>query len=191
MKYLLLIFLFSLSSYATLFRPVSFEEQQKEADGFITGKVKSIEYLEGREFKILTKVRIGESDIFIPGGKYKNTIVKVHGAPEFHIGSRVGVFVKKNQDRLWLMNLSLGTFDEIEVNDKYFYRNRAYPEQMEVSKRKIESVQTFSEKDKKKERVIAAVDDEPTPKWPSYLFYLVLFFLVLLPWDKLKGEDKE
>lgn len=171
---------------------MSFEEQKKEADAFVAGKVNSIEYIEGKEFKILTKVRIGEWDIFIPGGKYKNTIVKVHGAPEFNIGSKVGVFVKKNRDEFWLMNLSLGTFDEVKVGDEYYYRNRVYPDQLNISKKNIKTVQTSLGKDEKKERVIATIDDEQSkPKWPSYLFYLVLFCLVLLPWDKLKKEDKE
>ena len=102
-KHIVLLLIFaSQAGFATTFKPVSVKVQIKESQGIIEGVVDRIEYLDGEDGRIETKVVIftnkwigvtpqeeSYTEVFYPGGRIGDKEYKVQGAPKLNVGENV------------------------------------------------------------------------------------------------------
>jgi hypothetical protein len=138
-----LVCVFSLSSLATTFIPISIERQIKDSDAVIQGVYKtsfykklpngmivtqnefSIEYSEGikqsemRNFKNFT--------VLSPGGTWQGETTKVQGAPRFKKEEQVVLFLKKSEQGYWIQNLSLGKYEVKKMGTKEIIVSSVFP----------------------------------------------------------------
>jgi hypothetical protein len=138
---------------ATVFQPLSVDEQIKEADGIIIGnflKSKTIKLDDGsiatqmifkmhKEFGMQSDL-FGMDEIIIhyPGGKFKDEIVKVEGVPTFIPGEHVALMIKSREDRYWGLNLGMGAFKVVNYGNETMIVNSIFPSDRRVSQVKLE-----------------------------------------------------
>lgn len=151
----ILVFTFlGLASWAqaTSFMRVSVDSQLDEADGIFIGhflEQKSIVVEDGSiatqmSFRLskeygLDSQLFGLEEIFVhyPGGTWEGETVIIEGVPQFNVGERVAILAKNIDNRLWGLNLALGSYRIINYGKETRLVNGVFPNDPAVSQIKI------------------------------------------------------
>ena len=147
-----ILLLLSTNLWATTFKPVGLEEQLKESDGILIGH-----YLKSKTVKLdsgviatqmifkMNKEWGLQSDLFgideiivhFPGGSLGDTHSMVQGVPSFIIGEKVALLTKSVDNRLWGLNLGLGSFKVINYGNETMLINSLFPEDPKLGQVKL------------------------------------------------------
>ncbi|RKX68301.1 hypothetical protein DRP53_11010 [candidate division WOR-3 bacterium] len=126
----LIIFIFFGRLFATSLIPASIEEMTRRSSLILTGVVRSISISEnpdnGMIFRTIEiepdwvlkgEIRKGQTVyIYALGGKLKGMTMKVPGAPEFTVGEKVLVFLKKDRQNRWrVFGMAEGKFSLVDT----------------------------------------------------------------------------
>ncbi len=153
-RYLLLMgLIFSKLTFATTFQKVSLAKMIEEADSaaevvlkdkksFMTKMgVIQTEYTfkVNENFNINTFDLDGEDLKFILiGGTYGGVTSFIDGAPEFQVGEKAFVLLKKIEAKIYLSNFTLGKFKVINREGETFYSSVVFPDDPELGNIKKE-----------------------------------------------------
>ncbi len=149
-KWILSFFFLSISStlYATTFMRTSIDNQLKEADSVFIGhflEQRSVQVEDGQVatqmvFKLskefgLNSELFGLEEILVhyPGGTWEGQTVAVDGVPTFSSGEKVVIMAKNIDNRLWGLNLALGSFKLINYGKETLLVNQVFPKDPKVS----------------------------------------------------------
>jgi len=69
----------------------------------LTGHVEKIEYLKDEVLGVKTKITVGGSDIFLPGGKLKGSTYKAGNVPTFKLNDFIKISVKVIEGEHWYL----------------------------------------------------------------------------------------
>lgn len=142
----------SLPVYATTFTRVSVEEQLDEADGIFIGHFLEQKSLVVEDGSIATQMTFrlskeygldsqlfGLEEIFVhyPGGTWEGESLVVEGVPQFNSGERVVILAKNIDNRLWGLNLALGSYRVINYGNETLLVNGVFPNDPKVSQIKV------------------------------------------------------
>lgn len=149
---LLLVLTVHSMAEATTFMKASVETQLKEADSVFIGhylEQKSIRTEDGQiatqmVFKLskeygLNSDVFGLEEIFVhyPGGSLEGENVLVDGVPTFSSGEKVVIMARNIDNRLWGLNLALGSFKLINYGKETLLVNQVFPQDPQVSQIKL------------------------------------------------------
>lgn len=168
-KHLALLLIFaSQAGFATTFKPVSVKIQIKESQGIIEGVVERIEFLDGEDGRIETKVVIftnkwigvtpqeeSYTEVFYPGGRIGDKEYKVEGAPKLNVGENVVLFTRTHNKKNYIQNLGLGKFSIKKYGNKKIMVNQIFPSYPNVGQMGLKQFYGLAEwvkKEKFKER---------------------------------------
>lgn len=149
--YILMVSISSLS-WGTTFMRASVDTQLEEADSVFIGhflEQRSVQVEDGQiatqmVFKLsreygLNSEQFGLEEIFVhyPGGSLNGETVVVDGVPSFSSGERVVIMAKNIDNRLWGLNLALGSFKLINYGKEVLLVNQVFPTDPNVSQIKL------------------------------------------------------
>lgn len=154
-KWFLSLIILSICSVAnsTTFMRVSIEKQIIEADSIFIGhflEQKSVQVEDGQiatqmTFKLskeygLNSDFFGLTDILIhyPGGSWEEKTVYIDGVPSFTPGEKVAIFARNIDNRLWGLNLALGSYRIVSYGNETLLLNDIFPDDPLVSQIKID-----------------------------------------------------
>src|SRR5690554_4877702 len=151
-KIIVILYLFGLSAFATVFSPVTIKEQIKGAQSIVQGEVVSVTSTSDPELGIVSKVFLradrwlgaevenNHLEVFFPGGSLPNGDVKlVHGSPEFQPGEKVVIFAQDRKGRLWVRGMGLGKFSIKKVGRRSVIVNQIFPQVPDVGQMPLET----------------------------------------------------
>jgi hypothetical protein len=132
---------------ATSFQPVSPYQLIKSSDVIVKGTFLKQKYHElpdgklatemiflveaevGLHFEAMSDPDMVEVSIWYPGGRKGDRVEKVEGTPRWMPGEQALVLAKSLDDqRLWGLSLSLGSFKLIKLHQREFAINNVYPQ---------------------------------------------------------------
>jgi hypothetical protein len=125
-----------------MFLPISLEKQVEEATFAVETK-----FANGRVFKnqngdIMTEYSFdvldsynldpddldsGQLKITMPGGTFEGITSTIDGAPQFSLGEKSFLLLKKIHSRIYISNFSLGKFKIQEFNGKTYFVSEVFP----------------------------------------------------------------
>lgn len=147
-----ILFLISTNLWATTFRPVGLEEQLKESDGILIGHYLKSKVVQLENGTIATQMIFKmnrewgfQSDLFgideiivhYPGGQFEDKETLVHGVPSFIVGEKVALLAKNVDNRLWGLNLGLGSFKVINYGNETMLINSLFPNDAKLGQVKL------------------------------------------------------
>lgn len=137
----------SVNSQATSFARVSIPQQLAEADSVIIGhylEEKSIQIEDGtiatqmviklsQEFGLNSEL-LGLEEVYLhyPGGSWNGERTFIEGTPRFIVGERVAILARHIDNRLWGLNLALGSFKVLSYGKETLLVNGVFPEDPEL-----------------------------------------------------------
>jgi hypothetical protein len=158
-KSVFFIFLFFIHGHASMFAPLSLDDQLKESDGVIWGvylgdqfkKLPTGEVVTVGSFKIKLQAGLkygdllnrNKIDVLYPGGKWQGIEYSVTGSPQFKKNEEALLFLKKTNHGFVIQNLSLGKYSITESrNDVKFHSTvfRNHPKLGEFSLNQLNSL---------------------------------------------------
>ena len=149
--FLILSFIFSTSVFGTTYLPVPIKQQIIESSGIVQGEVITTSSEEDENGAIVTKVFLRADkwigvqpheqhlEIYYPGGQVGDRVQTVHGAPTFKSGEKVVLMLKNNNEKNWMLNLSLGKFMIKRYGVSEVLINSVFPNHPKVGQMPIES----------------------------------------------------
>lgn len=148
----LLTFLVTSVSFATTFLPVAVDDQISEADGILIGHFlhqQSVRIEDGTiatqmTFKLSKEYGLA-SDLFgleeilvhYPGGSLDGETVMIDGVPRFTVGEKVALLARNIDNRLWGLNLALGSFRIVNYGNETLLVNEIFPQDRRLSQIKL------------------------------------------------------
>ncbi len=127
---------------ATMFLPISLEKQVEEATfaletKFVNGRVfknQAGEIMTEYSFDVLDSYNLdpddldaGQLKITMPGGTFEGITSMIDGAPQFSLGEKSFLLLKKIHSRIYISNFSLGKFKIQEINGKTYFVSEVFP----------------------------------------------------------------
>ncbi|MAX65472.1 MAG: hypothetical protein QF441_11955 [Bacteriovoracaceae bacterium] len=151
-KYLFLFNFLSISflAHSTTFVPLTIKQQIKTSDGIVKGEVVALSYEQDNQQEIVTKATILADkwvglnnednlvDVYYPGGKVGNHVLRIPGAPKLNIGEKVVLMLRNQSEKIWVNNLGLGKFSLKKLGDNYILVNQVFPANPKVGQMKLE-----------------------------------------------------
>lgn len=150
-----LIFFLSNIALATTFQKASLVQIINQADSAAEVELKSKKTFMNKmgiiqteySFNVLENYNLNESDlelgllkITMVGGSYEGVTSYIEGAPEFQVGERSFLLLKKIESKIYLSNFTLGKF-KIQANSgETYYSSVVFPEDTELGKIKKEEM---------------------------------------------------
>ena len=168
----------ALNLFATTFIPLTIDKQIESASGAADVELiskKSIKDISGHiytdyEFHVLSMINFTASDfdqgkllIHLPGGTLDGLTTLVDGSPQFEIGKRCFILLKKVDSKIYLSNFTLGVYDYSFINGQNYLINEVFPNYPKVGKisrvemiKKMNSIWKISFEENKKLNLINA-----------------------------------
>lgn len=151
MKRFLFLFTIPLSAFATMFIPVSLEQQLKESDAVVRGNyIGKGSKLIGNDGEIVTEyifkltnssgiknnqlINSNEFKFLVPGGEWQGQIQRIEGAPHFDTSKEYVLLINQEKSNYWLHNLSLGSFNLIKENKIEYIESMVFPNHPQFGK---------------------------------------------------------
>lgn len=156
-----LLIVLSNVAFATTYVPVSIKKQIVESSGILQGEVLATSSLEDSNGRIITKVFLradkwigvnpvnNHLEVFFPGGKVGDRVQTVLGAPSFKNGEKVVLLLKNNNEKNWMLNLSMGKFMIKRYGVSEVLINSVFPNHPEVGQMPINSFYELAQSIKK------------------------------------------
>lgn len=143
----IVLFVFSYSFlshivWATMFFPLPFDKQVEEANSGVEAKLSSSKVFKNNSGTIMTEYRFDvlESHNFssddldnkqlvltMPGGTYDGVTSMIDGAPQFKVGEKAFLLLKKIESKIYLSNFTLGKFKIQNVDGQTYYVSEVFP----------------------------------------------------------------
>lgn len=150
-------------AFGTTFLPVPIKKQIVESYGIVKGEVVAVNSEEDEKGRIVTKLFLradkwigvqpkdNHLEILYPGGQLGDRVQLVHGSPKFKSGEKVVLFLKKNNESLWVQNLALGKFMIRKYGTSDVLINSVFPNHSKVGQIPLASFYDLASSIKKKE----------------------------------------
>lgn len=150
-----LIVFFSSLAFATTFQKASLVQIISQADSAAEVELKSKKTFMNKmgiiqteySFSILENYNVNESDlefdllkITMVGGSYEGVTSYIEGAPEFQIGEKSFLLLKKIESKIYLSNFTLGKFKIEASTGETYYSSVVFPDDRELGKIKKEKM---------------------------------------------------
>lgn len=150
-----LIVFYSSIAFATTFQKASLVQIINQADSAAEVELKSKKTFMNKmgiiqteySFLVLENYNVNESDleldllkITMVGGSYEGVTSFIEGAPEFKIGEKSFLLLKKIESKIYLSNFTLGKFKIETSNGEIYYSSVVFPEDAELGKIKKEKM---------------------------------------------------
>lgn len=139
----IVVYLFSCSlAWATMFFPMPFEKQVEEANSGVEARLSASKVFKNNSGMIMTEYRFDVLESYnlsnddldkkqlvltMPGGTYDGITSMIDGAPQFKIGEKTFLLLKKIESKIYLSNFTLGKFKLQEHEGKTYYISEVFP----------------------------------------------------------------
>jgi hypothetical protein len=151
-KTLFIIFLgmiYSFKTFATTFQTMPLEQLIEESSSGAEVELKSKKTFMNKagmimtdfSFKVTEGYNVGESDmndeiltITMSGGSLNGITSYIDGAPEFSIGEKSFLLLKKIQSKLYLSNFTMGKYKIEESEGQIYYISSVFPNDPDLGK---------------------------------------------------------
>lgn len=149
----MLSFLVTSSAFATTFLRLNVDQQIEQADSIFIGHFLSQRSIRVEDGSIATQMTfqlskeyglgselfgIEEILVHYPGGTLEDESLRVDGVPQFTAGERVALLARTIDNRLWGLNLALGTYRIINYGNETRLVNGVFPTDPQVSQIKLD-----------------------------------------------------
>lgn len=150
--FVLITLMATLPLKATSFARVSLDDQLKEADSIFVGhflEERSVQVEDGsiatqmvfklsQEFGLHSEL-LGLEEIYLhyPGGTWEGQRIVIDGIPRFSPGERVAILAHTIDNRLWGLNLALGSYKILNYGKETLLVNGVFPKDREIGQIKI------------------------------------------------------
>ena len=166
----------SFATYATTFQPMPLEKLVEESSAAAEVELKSKKSFMNKIGMIMTEFtfsvnesyNIEDADldgeflkITMTGGSVNGVTSFIDGAPEFAIGEKSFLLLKKIESKMYLSNFTMGKYKIQENNGKVIYVSTVFPTHAELGQvEKNKMIELVKNKFKITEVVIPAVKEE-------------------------------
>lgn len=155
----LLLTLLSFSAHATMFAPVTIENQIQSSSAVVFGSYLSSESKKLDDTRIVTehKFRVEKQTglkkreenapevitVLSPGGEVGGLTQRVEGTPVFDKGYKGILFLKSAAKDFWIQNLSLGTYELKNIGKGQMLINPVFPNHPDIGRISLEKMEAL------------------------------------------------
>ncbi len=129
-------------TFATIFSPLPFDRQVEEATSGTEARLSSSRVFKNADgaimteysFDVLEAYNLSNDDLenkqlklVMPGGTYDGVTSMIDGAPQFKVGEKAFLLLKKIESKIYLSNFTLGKFKIQNYQGKTYYVSEVFP----------------------------------------------------------------